>query len=242
MKIWYIILIFAGVIGGFFGIRDVMKARYLQEEAITLNPVSYVFMSSEWQGLVEKTNKWGDDYIVNRCLDDYMLSAEKLKKAQETREDINLFADSWGEHREKVQAFKPTTETVYVKRIAISPDMVMVSPTTYRERYSGNRVDASGRGADKERLHLFYLSDGKIIKASARTNSEWLAVSEGQKVKKTRHMLLKSAGTYPIEFISSGAKIVPYSNRRHIFIDTKRWYAPQMYEEIETEYTPIFFN
>jgi len=60
-------------------------------------------MSSEWQGLVEKTNKWSGDYIVNRCLNDYMLSAEKLKKTQKTRKDINLFADLWGEHREKIK-------------------------------------------------------------------------------------------------------------------------------------------
>lgn len=40
-----------------------------------------------------------------------------------------------GRAQRKNQAFKPTVETVYVKRIAISPDMIMMSPTTYRERF-----------------------------------------------------------------------------------------------------------
>lgn len=241
MKNWYIILIFTGVIGGFFGIRDAMKAHYLQKETITFNPVSYIFMPKEWQELVKKPNKWSDDFAINGCLKNYIFSSGKLSIAEKSHERIKLFEGSWVDHRAKVQAFKPTTEIVYVKRIAISPDMVMMSPATYHERYSGNRSEASGRGADKERLHLFYLSDGEIIKASARTNSEWLAVSMGQKIKKTQRMFLSFDGCYSIECLSSQTRF-RYARGIDGWVETGCWRAPYICEEIKTEYTPIFFN
>jgi len=236
MKIFHIILIFALVILGFFGLRGCMTQYYLETEHTSLNPVSYVFTQPKWKALHESDNRWDVDY---------QFSAEKLEAIQKRSVEIDAFAKEWNILRDSVKRIAPRKEIVRVKRIAVSPDLVMMAPSYYRERYSGNRVEASGRGADKERIHVFYLSDGEIIQASARTNSEWLAVSVGDKVEKTQTSELSAGGTRSITWYPVDSKLSvdwgTYSHTRSVYYPVMTlWKIPVMEITSNTRYRPLF--
>lgn len=237
MKIGYIILIFAVVIGSFFGLQDCVHEHYLESEQKTFNPLSYIFARSEWSSF-SKNDKMQ--------IDEYQFSVKKLKLMQNCQDNIKQLYKNWYALRDTVNAFVPKREIVYVKRIALSPDMVMMSPSTYQEHYAGNHISASGQGADKERIHIFYLSDGKIIKATARTNSEWLAVSVGQKVEKSQVMKIKKAGSYGIQWYPLDSKVAYERYRRYVekryTRDAITWHAPTMETVVDVNYKPIFFN
>lgn len=218
MRILYIILSFAVVIGSFFGFREDVHSLYIESEQKTFNPLSYVFARSEWSSFSKNDKKQ---------IAEYQFSVRKLKLMQSCQDNIKQLSGDWFALRDKVKAFVPKREIVYVKRIALSPDLVMMSPSAYQEHYAGNRITASGQGADRERIHVFYLSDGKIIKATARTNSEWLAVSVGQKVEKSQVMKITKIGSYEIQWYP----------QNYCY-----WRAPTMETTIDVTYKPIFFN
>jgi len=168
MKKTHILLIFAIIFGGY------IAAYYLiSYQSLKVNIWNFPFINKEYVLSVQQTN---NNYSK--------FSGETTKK----NEDINecnrqaVLLTEYTSAHEQIAKSPKFQEIVYVERM--SSAYIMNNPAFYNRNIANNTIKETGKGADNEDITVIRLSDGHIIKASPRSNAQWLGVRVGEKVKK----------------------------------------------------------
>lgn len=115
---------------------------------------------------------------------------KRFEVAKETTLSIQQSETLWSSYQDSTRNVILKKEIIYIRRMASAS--VMNSPTTYEKNYYGSVITENGRGAENEDFTVFALSDGTIIKASPKVNSEWLGTTVGEKVLKITGKRLKA--------------------------------------------------
>lgn len=175
------------------------------------------------------------DFNLNyyKWVTDYEFEKNKLEKLQNANLLRKKTAHCWNIYKDTTRNVVEKKEIVRILRMASSS--VMNSPAFYTKNYDGNTITEKGRGAENEDFIVFYLSDGKIIKSSPKTNPEWMGTMVGEKVLKITGKKL-SADRFETK------KYYPLQNQ---MIGNKYWYhilttAPGFHFEKYTTYQPLY--
>jgi len=117
----------------------------------------------------------------------YEKSADALAKKQEAYGEVwkeNEVFSRYLKFKASADSVKPKKEIVYVERVASC--YIMNDPAFYKRQMNGSVITEKGKGSENEEVYVVRLSDGKIIKANLKTNSQWMGVKVGEKVQRVR--------------------------------------------------------
>ncbi len=236
MKYLHIILAIALAFGCFFGFRETIGQKYRESETFELNPINYIFVKSDLE-----------DFSAQELLLQCSFAEEKKQKLQSRLDWQKQIAEQWLALEDSLKKSPEKREIVYVQRIAASH--IMMAPAYYKKNYAGNIISEEGKGAEKEKFCVIYLSDGKIIKASTKSNTAFMGIQIGEKVLKTTRKKLRTGKTGDIFWFDCRAKLniskVEYSyigDKYHVQYPQKYGVHVPLFLKLETEttYEPLF--